>query len=63
MLAVGREDKAGADVFGREFRKRLADFACRHAGDELIQYIIDRDPCVAHTGLARTQCRIDCDEV
>ena len=62
-LTVGGEGEAGADVFRGEFGEVFEDFGFGHAGGEVFQDVVNRNPHPPEAGFAAALPRFDGDEV
>lgn len=63
LLPVGRITKAGQDVFPRQAGEVFKHFLLRHAGGEVFQHGVNRDPHSADAGLAAALPRLDGDDL
>src|SRR6186713_364284 len=60
-FAVRGEGEAGADVLGFKVREVREDLGFRHAGREVVENVIDRDPQAANARLAAALGGVDGD--
>jgi hypothetical protein len=62
-LSVSGEGQASQDVLAGKVGKISQDLILRHAGSEVLQYVVDSDAQPADTRLATTLVRLDGDSV
>lgn len=60
-LSIGGESEDRADVLRLEVRKVSEDLLLAHAGSEVVEHVVDRDPQTADTGFAASLPGLDRD--
>src|SRR5699024_8305244 len=61
-LAVSRELQAGPNICAREIREIIENLVLGHAGSEVFEHIVDRDPKPSNAGLPATFSGFDGDD-